>query len=65
MQKDWKGKLAVITGASSGRGRAIAIKLASEGVNLVLLGGTRQDKLTETKKLLTKYNLFFNAFGTL
>ena len=57
MQKDWKGKLAVITGASSGIGRAIAIKLASEGINLILLGGTRQDKLTETKNLLTKYNV--------
>ena len=55
MEKNWKGKLAVITGASGGIGRAIAVKLASEGINLVLLGGTREDKLDETKNLLTEF----------
>ncbi len=34
--KDLKGKVAVITGASKGIGKAIALKLAQEGVNLVL-----------------------------
>jgi NAD(P)-dependent dehydrogenase (short-subunit alcohol dehydrogenase family) len=37
-------KIAVITGAGSGMGRAIAHKLASEGVHVVLTGRT-QDKL--------------------
>ncbi len=57
MEKNWKGKLAVITGASSGIGREIALKLAKEGMNLILLGGTRIDKLNETKNLLEKYDV--------
>lgn len=57
MQKNWNGKLAVITGASSGIGRAVALKLASEGVNLVLLGGNRKEKLNETCNLCKKYKV--------
>lgn len=36
MKKNLKGKTIVITGASSGIGKAIALTLAKEGVNLVL-----------------------------
>ena len=32
-----KGKVAMITGASVGIGRAVALKMAAEGVRLVLL----------------------------
>lgn len=38
-----KGKTAVITGAGKGLGKAMAISLASEGVNLGLIGRTGAD----------------------
>lgn len=41
------GKTALITGASSGIGRAIAIKMAHQGAE-VILSGTRPDALEET-----------------
>lgn len=63
MEKNWKGKLAVITGASSGIGREIALKLAKEGMNLILLGGTRIDKLEETKNLAVKFNVKVDIFS--
>lgn len=47
-----KGLNAVITGAGGGIGRAIAVSLAKEGVNVVLFGGRNIDKLQETAKLV-------------
>lgn len=44
--KNIKGKVVVITGASSGAGRAIAIRLASEGTRLVL-AARREEALQE------------------
>ena len=43
-----KGLTAVITGASGGIGRAICYRLAKEGVNLVMFGGTNTEKLRKT-----------------
>ena len=42
--KDLKGKIALVTGAGSGIGRAIALKLAKMGMNIVLCG-RREEKL--------------------
>ena len=51
----------IISGAGSGIGRAIAIKISSNGNNVILIG-RKEDKLTETMALLTKGNhLYFVA----
>jgi len=50
------GKNALITGAGKGIGRAIAIALAKEGVNLGLVGRT-QSNLDELAKELADYSI--------
>ncbi len=44
-----KGKAAVITGGSRGIGRAIALKLASEGANVAIIYAGSDDKAEETR----------------
>ncbi len=44
-----KNKIAVVTGASDGIGKQIALKLAKEGVNLALLA-RNEERLNEVKK---------------
>jgi len=47
----FQGKVAIVTGASSGIGRASARALSSEGARVVL-GGRRRDRLEEVAKAL-------------
>ena len=47
---DFKGKTVWITGASSGIGKALAIKLGSLGANLVL-SSRKEDQLVEVANL--------------
>lgn len=50
------GKIAVITGAGGGIGRAIAEKLARSGMKLVLLGGHSREKMEKTQALIEPFS---------
>ena len=54
--KDFKNKVAVITGSGSGMGRELAIELASNGANIALVE-INEKTLNETAELLKKYNV--------
>ena len=54
--KDFKNKVAVITGAGSGMGRELAIELAKSGANIAL-AEIDETTLNETAELLKKYNV--------
>ncbi|HXW03192.1 MAG TPA: SDR family NAD(P)-dependent oxidoreductase, partial [Nitrosarchaeum sp.] len=53
---NFKNKVVVITGASSGIGEASAIQFAKKGANIVLVS-RREDKLLAVKKKITKFNV--------
>ena len=57
MTTDWKNRTAVITGGGSGIGREAALKLAQNGMNLILLGGKREEMLRETADLVKAYGV--------
>ena len=52
---DLNGKIAVLTGAGGGIGRAVAQKLAHSGMKLVLLGGHSREKLEKTRALVEPF----------
>ena len=52
MKQDLTGKIAVVTGAGGGIGRATAVRLAQEKMKIVLFGGNNLGKLDETRRLV-------------
>lgn len=54
--KNLNGKVAAVTGAGSGIGRALAINLAQQGCNLAL-SDVNETGLAETKELLKQYSV--------
>lgn len=52
MKENLTGKVVVLTGGGGGIGRAAALRLHEEGARIALLGGTRPEKLEETRAAL-------------
>ncbi len=52
-----KGKNCIITGASKGIGKAIALRLAQEGVNLVLAARTKETLDETIKEITSKFKV--------
>ena len=46
-----RNKVAIVTGAGSGIGKAVALSLVEEGFNVYLIGRSR-DKLLKTNKII-------------
>ncbi len=57
-----KGKVAVITGASRGIGRAIALKMAEKGANIALIYAGNETAANEVKSLAEGYGVTCNAY---
>ncbi len=56
LAQEVKGKVAYITGAGSGIGRATAIQFAKEGIHLGLIART-ESKLKEVRDIVTSYGV--------
>jgi 3-oxoacyl-[acyl-carrier protein] reductase len=54
-QQTLKEKIVLLTGAGGGIGRAVAERLAKEGMKIILLGGNNREKLFSTQQAIEKY----------
>lgn len=57
MENNVSSKTAIVTGAAKGIGKAIALKLAEEGFNIVLNYRSSEDKAIETEKEIREKNV--------
>ena len=55
--KDFEGKVALITGASRGIGRAIAVNLAANGASIAINYNENEEAAIETKKLVDTHQV--------
>lgn len=55
-------KTALITGSSRGIGKAIAVKFAKKGFNVIINGANQEDKLLKTKAEIESYQVSCHAF---
>ena len=65
MEQNLTGMTAVVTGAGGGIGSATAVRLAKEGMNVVLFGGHRLEKLEQTRAEVEKHGRCFVLPGDL
>ena len=56
MKKDFEGKVAFVTGAAVGIGRAIAVGFAENGAD-VIITDINEEKLNETKELVKAFGV--------
>ncbi len=61
MMKDFKNKIAVVTGAGSGIGQALSIELAKKGAQLIL-SDKNADTLAETQKKVSTYGAVCDTY---
>ena len=59
MSKRLEGKTAIVTGGARGIGRAISVKLASEGANVVICDLVINEAAEETIKLIEEHLIDF------
>ena len=57
MSGEWRGKWALVTGASAGIGKALAEELALGGTNLVLTARRRERLESLAQKLRATYKI--------
>jgi uncharacterized protein len=63
MSNEWRGKWAIVTGASAGIGQALSRELAAGGANLILTA-RRQDRLEQfATELRSKFNVRCEIFA--
>ena len=55
-------KVVLVTGASRGIGKAIAVKFAKKGYNVIINCAHREQELMQTKKEIESYQVTCTAF---